>query len=126
MGVLAIARENEPYSIPISYGYNATTRRFYLRLVSMPESEKRRFPVSNSIARLVVLEGDDDMYRSVIASGTLESIPRKALSVEHIRQYGEAKRPLFEVWEESRKVLDVELFHLNSDSLDGRRVEVSK
>lgn len=38
-GVLSIARGDEPYSVPISYGYDATTRRFYLRLVSTTESE---------------------------------------------------------------------------------------
>jgi nitroimidazol reductase NimA-like FMN-containing flavoprotein (pyridoxamine 5'-phosphate oxidase superfamily) len=124
-GVLSLAQDDKPYSVPISYGYDATTRRFYLRLVSTPESEKRRFLESNPIALLVVLEGDDDMYRSVIESGTLESIPRKSLSVEHIEKFGEAKRPLFEVWEESRKNLDVELYVLDSDSLDGRRIEVS-
>lgn len=73
----------------------------------------------------MVLEGDGDVYRSVIASGTLESIPRKLLSVEYIEQFGGAKRPLFEVWDESTKDLDVELYVLDSDSLDGRRIEVS-
>ncbi|MFW5974044.1 MAG: pyridoxamine 5'-phosphate oxidase family protein, partial [Natrialbaceae archaeon] len=42
-GVLSLARDNEPYAIPISYGYDAETTAFYMRLVSTPDSEKREF-----------------------------------------------------------------------------------
>jgi nitroimidazol reductase NimA-like FMN-containing flavoprotein (pyridoxamine 5'-phosphate oxidase superfamily) len=60
-GVLALARSNEPYAIPISYGYDATEQIVYLRLVSTPESEKRRFLASSPEARLVVYEQDGDI-----------------------------------------------------------------
>lgn len=123
-GVLALARDDDPYAIPISYGYDPDERLFYLRLVSTPESRKRQFLTSAPRARLVVYEKDGDTYRSVVAAGTLEKIPRAELSVEHIEQYGEAKRPLFEIWGESRGELEVQLFRLRPDELSGRRVDV--
>lgn len=125
-GVLSLAREDEPYAIPISYGYDAEARRFYLRLVSTPESEKRRFLASSPHARLVVYEEDDPIYRSVVTIGTLNEVSRDKLTVEHIEQYGEAKRPLFEIWGESRQDLDIQLYQLEPDELSGRRIEIER
>ena len=125
-GVLSLARDGEPYAIPVSYGYDAENRRFYLRLVSTPESEKRRFLASSPRARLVTYEEGQGVYRSVVAVGSLEEIPRDDLTVEHVEQYGEAKRPLFEIWGESRRDLDVRLYRFDPDELSGRRVEVDR
>ncbi|WP_340101435.1 pyridoxamine 5'-phosphate oxidase family protein [Salinibaculum salinum] len=125
-GVLSLARAGEPYSIPISYGYDAADRRFYLRLVSTPGSEKREFLASTPHARLVVYEPDDPVYWSVIASGTLSEINRDDLTVDHITQYGAAKRPLFEIWGESRPDLEVRLYELQPDELSGHRIEIDR
>jgi nitroimidazol reductase NimA-like FMN-containing flavoprotein (pyridoxamine 5'-phosphate oxidase superfamily) len=125
-GVLTLARDDEPYAIPISYGYDAGERQFYLRLVSTPESEKRRFLASEPESRLVVYEEDGDVYRSVVATGQLQEIPREELTVEHIEQYGEAKRPLFEIWGQGKHDLDIALYRLDPDQLQGRRIEVDR
>lgn len=123
-GVLSLARDDEPYAIPISYGYDSDERRFYLRLVSTAGSEKRQFLTSSPQVRLVVYENENGVYRSVVAAGTLEEIPRSELTVEHIEQYGDAKRPLFEIWGESKRELDVQLYQLVPEDLSGRRIEV--
>jgi nitroimidazol reductase NimA-like FMN-containing flavoprotein (pyridoxamine 5'-phosphate oxidase superfamily) len=122
-GVLTLARDDEPYAIPVSYGYDATERRLYLRLVSTPDGEKRRFLSSAPKARFVVYGERDGVYRSVVAEGRLETVPRDELTVERIEQYGRAERPLFELWKETRHDLDVELYELDPDTLSGRRVE---
>lgn len=129
-GVLSLARENEPYSIPISYGYDGTDRTFYMRLVSTPDSEKRRFLASSPHARLVVYdeeaESSKTTYRSVIATGTFEEIPADELTVEHIKQYGAAKRPLFEIWAESKRDLNIKLYEFEPADLSGRRTEIER
>ncbi|MFA9517399.1 pyridoxamine 5'-phosphate oxidase family protein [Halopenitus sp. H-Gu1] len=125
-GVLSLARENEPYSIPISYGYDAEKRRFYLRLVSTPQSEKRQFLASSPSARLVVYETDEPIYWSVVAVGALREVDRDELTVEHVAQYGDAKRPLFEIWGESRPDMDVQLYQLDPTELSGRRIEIER
>ncbi|MCO8242749.1 MULTISPECIES: pyridoxamine 5'-phosphate oxidase family protein [unclassified Haladaptatus] len=125
-GVLSLARENDPYAIPISYGYDVENRRFYLRLVSTPQSEKRRFLASAPQARLVVYDENGNLYRSVVATGTLREISRDELTVEHIEQYGEAKRPLFEIWGESKQNLDIQLYQLTPDDLSGRQVRIDR
>lgn len=125
-GVLSLARAEEPYAIPISYGYDADARQFYLRLVSTPDSEKRRFLASSPVARLVVYEEDADVYRSAIATGSLERIDPSELTAEDIQQYGAARRPLFEIWPNQKGDLDIELFRLDPDTMSGRLIEVDR
>ncbi|WP_247728770.1 pyridoxamine 5'-phosphate oxidase family protein [Halovivax limisalsi] len=125
-GVLSLARDDEPYSIPISYGYNADERVFYLRLVSTPESEKRSYLASSPRARLVVYEETDGgmTYRSAVATGSLVEISPDELTVDHIEQYGEAKRPLFEIWANSKPDLNIRLYELDPEEVSGRRTEL--
>ncbi|SFS88938.1 hypothetical protein SAMN04488556_3138 [Halostagnicola kamekurae] len=125
-GVLSLAREDEPYAIPISYGYDADERVIYLRLVSTPESEKRQFLESSPSARLVVYDEQGETYRSVVATGVLESLPPSELTPEQIAQYGSAKRPLFEIWARGKQDLDIELYRLEPDSLNGRRTDIDR
>lgn len=121
-GVLSLARGDEPYATPISYGYDATDKRLYMRLVSTPDSEKRRFVAAQSPARLVVYEERDAVYESVVAVGTLEEVPREELTADHIEQFGDAKRPLFEIWGEPKADLDIDLYCLDSAELHGHRL----
>lgn len=125
-GVLSLARTDDPYAIPISYGYDDDEREFYMRLVSTPDSEKRQFLESTPAARLVVYDEADSTYRSVIATGELESIEPAELTPDEIAQYGEAKRPLFEIWAEGKDALNIELYRFVPDSLNGRRTVVDR
>ena len=123
-GVLSLAEGDEPYAIPISYGYDAADRVFYFRLVSTPESEKRRFLGSSPRVRLVVYEEGPPTYRSAVATGTMETVETSDLTVEDVEGFGEARRPLFEIWAESKRDLDVQLFQLSPGDLSGRRITV--
>ena len=126
-GVLSLARDGEPYSIPVSYGYDATTQTFYMRLVSTPDSEKRKFLESSPECRMVIYANEDEAtYRSVIASGALEQISPDQLSIEQIEQYGDAQRPLFEIWGQDRDELDIQLFEFSPTELSGRRTAIDR
>jgi len=120
-GVLALARGDDPYAIPVSYGYDGVEHRFYFQLVSNDDSEKQRFLGATTPARLVVTEQRDGGYTSVVADGTLTRLFRDELSVEEIYQYGGSKRPLLEAWGEDE---DVELYELDPETLTGRRFEI--
>lgn len=127
-GVLSLARDDDPYAIPISYGYDADTRTFYMRLVSTPDSEKREFLSSTPHTRLVVYDENEDgtRYRSVVAVGNLEAIDPGELSVEDIEQYGETRRPLFEIWGRGKDELEINLYKLQPTEISGRRTEVNR
>lgn len=125
-GVLTLARGDDPYAIPISYGYDPSTQQFYLRLVSTTASEKREFLASAPRARLVIYEEEGNVYRSVIVKGVLSELPKEELSVEDIVQYGDAKRPLFEMWGAEKPALDVKLYQLSPERMNGRRIVVDR
>lgn len=125
-GVLSLASDDVPYAVPISYGYDATDRQFYMRLVSTSDSEKRQFVESGADARLVVYEEGDGVYESVVAIGTIETVPREELTTEHIVQYGDASRPLFEIWGRAKDELDVELYTLDPETVSGHRIELDQ
>lgn len=127
-GVLSLAKEEQPYAIPISYGYDVESRRFYFRLVSRPNSEKRTFLDSTPQARIVIYDATEDetVYWSVVAIGTLEEIDPNTMSVDDIEQYGRAKRPLFEIWGAEKDELDIQLYQLTPDTLEGRRTEIDR
>ncbi len=127
-GVISMAREDEPYSLPISYGYDVDSRTFYMRLVSTPESKKRAFLGSEPHVRLVVYDEDDEgtLYRSVVAAGHLDEIEPAEMSVEEIEQYGDARRPLFEIWGSEKDELDIKLYRFQPTELTGRRTEVDR
>jgi len=128
-GVLSLAEGSDPYAAPVSYGYDPEKQAFYFRLVSTPESEKRRFLKPSTTARFVVY-GDEaagtEIYRSIVAAGTLSEIDPAKLSVEQIEQYGAAKRPLFEIWGEPKEDLDIRLYEFETTDLTGRRTEVER
>ncbi|SFB69713.1 hypothetical protein SAMN05444422_101274 [Halobiforma haloterrestris] len=125
-GVLSLARDNEPYSIPISYGYDEENQDFYMRLVSTPDSEKREFLDSTPESRLVIYDEAESTYRSVIGKGTLENIAPGELTPDQIAQYGDARRPLFEIWAQGKDELDIELYRLSPETLEGRRTVVDR
>lgn len=125
-GVLSLARGDVPYAIPVSYGYDDTSREVFVRLVSTVDSEKRAFLASEPDARLVVYEDDGGEYTSVVGVGSLERIDVDELTPETIAQYGETRRPLFEIWADGKPDLDIELYRFDPDRLTGRRVTVDR
>ncbi|OYR85090.1 hypothetical protein DJ71_08030, partial [Halorubrum sp. E3] len=43
-----------------------------------------------------------------------------------IAQYGEARRPLFEIWADDKPDLDIELYRFEPETLTGRTVVVER
>lgn len=126
-GVLSLSGSDQPYAIPVSYGYDPTDRTFYTRLVSAPESEKRQYLKDGRSARLIVyVEDDEDTYRSAIASGTLSQLGPDELTAEEMESYGATKRPMFEVWNEDKDELDIDLYKLDPDTISGLIITVDR
>jgi len=128
-GVLALARDETPYAIPISYGFDKESRTAFLRLVSTPDSEKREFLASDPQARIVVYEeGDKEVARSTPASSASgrSTGSTSTISPETIAQYGKTQRPLFEIWADGKEDLDIELYRFEPKRLTGRTVVVDR
>lgn len=118
-GVLSLARGDDPYSIPVSFGYDDAARAFYLRLGFGDAAAKRPFLEASSQARLVVYDGDPEV-RSVVAAGDLIRVPKGDLTPDVVAQLSEARLPAFDLWEEEKADLAFEIYRLDPETLSGR------
>lgn len=118
-GVLSLARGDDPYSIPVSFGYDGDARAFYLRLGFAGESTKRPFLEASSQARLVVYDEGPEV-RSVVAAGDLRRVPKAELTPDVVAHLSEARLPAFGLWEEEKADLEFEIYRLNPETLSGR------
>ena len=118
--VLSLARGDEPYSTPVSYGYVADSRRFFLRLGVGPEGGKGPFVESDGAARLVAYRRVDGGWTSVIASGRLRRVDPDDLTAETARALRDAELPLLAIWGDDLEDVEFRVFRLDPDELTGR------
>lgn len=76
-GVLSLARDGEPYSIPVSFGY--TGENVYFAFVRAgPPNTKFEFIADGATARLLVMDVRDTYdWRSVAVTGPVRAIRRR-------------------------------------------------
>lgn len=125
VAVLCVAREREPYAVPITYYYDEDDRRFYFRLIFPPGSDKRRFMTDRPLSRLVIYDESPPEYHSVIADGQPKEVRETDVDMDYVEQFSEMMKPLFEIWREPASDLDIELYEFEPSSITGRRIETS-
>lgn len=125
-GVLSLAREDDPYSIPVSYGYDDADRRFYVRLGYTSGTEKERFVRDDATARLVVYDRRGDEWVSVVAEGRLEAVAASDVDVSVVRGLRDAALPVRAVFGVPPEDVEFRIYALAVDSLAGRRAPASE
>jgi nitroimidazol reductase NimA-like FMN-containing flavoprotein (pyridoxamine 5'-phosphate oxidase superfamily) len=120
-GVFSVADDDVPYSFPVSYGYEADTCEFYLRLGFREDSAKTDYVSEPCPGRMVVYEEDGENSKSVIATGELVQIPRTDLTPELVERLGRARTPEFDIWDETKAELEFSINRLESTRLTGRQ-----
>lgn len=118
-GVLSYAREAAapPYSVPVSYGYDAAEETFYFRLAAEESGEKTALP-GRSVT--FVTHGETDQWRSVVASGRLESTTKEGIATESLAGLERVHIPLFDVFDQPVEEVPFEFYRLAPDELTGR------
>ena len=80
-GVLALARDDEAYGVPVSYGYDEVEDRVVFQFLYERESKKRAFVEAGGVVTLTVTDWTTaDDWRSVIVTGELERVPDAEVS----------------------------------------------
>jgi len=80
-GVLSLAKDNDGYGIPVSYGYDLESERCILQFVTEPESQKQQFLETSETVTLTAYEYDSDgTWQSVVATGSLQSLSNDAVA----------------------------------------------
>lgn len=120
-GVLGFTtgRDDPPYSIPVSYGYDATETTFYFRLVVDGDSGKREFldrPVS-----FVVYGQEDDEWHSVVGTGRLESTTDPDAETDVLAGLERVHIPVVDIFGRPPKEIHFEFYRLVPDRLSGRK-----
>jgi nitroimidazol reductase NimA-like FMN-containing flavoprotein (pyridoxamine 5'-phosphate oxidase superfamily) len=120
VGAISFADDDEPYSVPISYGYDTDGRDIYVRFGFAPDSEKRRFVEDAAIASLVVTD-DTGGWRSVVARGPLTKVSEPAVSGNAIESIRKMDIPFVTIYDQRATDLDFELYRLDPETLTGRK-----
>ncbi|MGQ4556695.1 pyridoxamine 5'-phosphate oxidase family protein [Halobellus sp. GM3] len=112
-------RDDPPYSLPVSYGYNAHKGHFHFRLAVSAERGKSRFvdrPVS-----FVAYGRTDDGWRSAVATGTLRDITDEPYDASDVQERWAVTIPFVDIFEESPENVAFRQYVLAPDTLTGRR-----
>jgi len=125
VGVLSLARGNDSYAFPVSYGYDADSELVCLMLGYAPESRKREWVDTTETATFVVHEMDDDMEsRSVVVTGKLVEIDDEDDEEGCYDAFSDNAE--FTVLHESGAYIedtDLVIYRLDIEAADGRKFE---
>jgi nitroimidazol reductase NimA-like FMN-containing flavoprotein (pyridoxamine 5'-phosphate oxidase superfamily) len=121
VGVISFAADDEPYSVPLSYGYDSENREIYVRFGFAPESDKRRFVDDGSVASLVVTDDDTRGWRSVVARGPLTEVSEPAIAGSAAQSIRKMNIPFVTIYERPATELEFELYRLDPETLTGRK-----
>ncbi len=121
VGVISFADEGEPYSIPVSYGYDADADGLYVRLAFGPESEKRRFVDDGETASLVITDETPTGWQSVVAKGPLSEVTEMALDPQAAKSVHKVRIPFVTIYDREASELEFELYRLDAETVTGRR-----
>lgn len=125
VGVLALADADEPYAIPVSYGYDADEDSVYLRLAFAEDSEKRRFVSRSEGAVLVVAVEGDSGWQSVVVRGPLTEVPEAVIDGTVVESIRAIDIPFFTIYEEPARELEYELYRIDPEEITGRQEKPS-
>lgn len=107
VGVLSVAKEGDPYAIPLSFGYAGGDRLYFLFAGHSEEGRKVTYAERSEQATFLVYETyPDDSWRSVIVEGTLDRITSDDWETARAAMEGNAYRPDLladvDTWEDPR------------------------
>ena len=83
-GVVSLARDDEPYSVPISFGYDGTDV-YFVFLEDSPDNRKLEFIDDGATARLLVTEiGGRFDWQSIAVTGTARRVAHDTDDWDHL------------------------------------------
>lgn len=123
-GVISFApdeADTAPYSVPVSYGYDAETGTFYFRLAVGPDVEKADFVERRTPVSFVAYGTVDGQWRSVVVTGRLEAVGEAAIDSEVVEGMRRVEIPLVDVFERHPREVEFGFFRLDPDDISGKR-----
>jgi len=110
-----------PYSLPISYGYDAETGDFYFRFAFGPDTKKDGVVNEDDPVSFVTYGGVESGWRSVVATGKLEEVTKSALDATVTEAMQRVEIPLVDVYDRHPIELQFRFFRLAPDEVTGKK-----
>lgn len=123
-GVLALARDDDSYAIPVSFAYDDggdDAPGIYFRLGYAPASQKQDYIESTDYATFVVYDHTDDGWHSVVAQGHLEQLSETELDATIREAVDHLDIPFFEVHERPADEIEFTTVRLQIATMHGIR-----
>lgn len=118
-GVLSLARDDEPYSIPVSFGYDGES--IYLGLLELaPDPTKMEFIADGATARLLVTDINNRFdWQSIAITGPVRSIDNGTEQWEHLLDTLADNAWFMRSFERSDAIESIEGWELEMDEITG-------
>lgn len=122
-GVVSFARGSDeaPYSLPVSYGYDAEDEQFYLRLAFDPEGGKTGLVGEQTPVSFVVHRQRDSGWASVVATGHLSEVTEAALDSSVAAGLRRIEIPLVDVFDRHPREYEFRFFRLVTDEVQAKK-----
>lgn len=118
-GVLALARDDDGYGIPVSYEYDEADGDVFFRFGYGSESQKRTFVEASRRASFVVYEETEEGWKSVVARGPLERLTTDTADSTVVEAVRNLDIPYVTVHDHPEDQLDFEIVRLEVQEVDG-------
>lgn len=105
-GVLALAKGNDAYAIPVSYTFEEDEEAIYFRMGFAAGSQKRKYLEETDHLSFVVYADTDDGWKSVLVEGTAEMLGVDSLDAAMVEAMQGLDIPYYQVHE--RPATDVQ------------------
>jgi len=118
-GVLALARDDDAYAVPLNYLYDGS--RLFVRVSDEPESTKMAYAESTEMATFIVYEMDDmGNSWSVMIRGEI-----RPLSAEEQARFTDTeineRFPPFRLFDQAVPEVEMLIYELNPYEITGRK-----
>lgn len=121
-GVISFARggEEPPYSLPVSYGYDAESGQFYLRLAFGPDSGKSFVGEQTPVSFVVHRQGESG-WASVVVTGHLSEVTETVLDSSVAQALRRIEIPLVDVFDRHPREYEFRFFRLVTDEVSAKK-----
>lgn len=110
-----------PHAVPVSYGYDGTERVFYFRL-AVGKTRAKPDPTAHPVS-FVTYGHEDDGWRSVVATGTLDRTTEDDVALEALTGLERVHIPLVDIFGVDSGDVQFEFYRLVPTELTTRREE---
>jgi nitroimidazol reductase NimA-like FMN-containing flavoprotein (pyridoxamine 5'-phosphate oxidase superfamily) len=120
-GVISFARGNEPYAIPVSYGFDPDGPAFYIRMGYPPESEKQSFAEASDGVSIVVYRETPEGWKSVVATGSFDEVTEASIDSSVVDAVRSVDIPFVDVYDRHPRDVRFTLNRVVVDRMTGRK-----